>query len=187
MRSLAAQTAAERPDQNARWSASAVPLLDDAVGDVRTSLLVLLGAVFFVLALCCVNVANLYLMRTYNRARELTLRHALGAGRGRILHQLLAESLLLTLSGGLLGIGFAYGGVGALLGLLPASFPLPRLAEVQVDGRVLLVCLGVSLLAGPTDERKLDLVNSLELDACPMLVFKSILIAISSPATSPAI
>ena len=150
MRSLAAQTAAERPAMNARWSATAMPLLDDAVGDVRTSLLVLLGAVFFVLALCCVNVANLYLMRTYNRARELTIRHALGAGRARILHQLLAESLLLTLGGGLLGIGLAYGGVRALLSLLPANFPLPRLAEVQVDGRVLLACLGVSLIAGIT-------------------------------------
>jgi len=150
MRSLAVQTASERPAVNARWTATAIPLLDDAVGEVRTSLLVLLGAVFFVLALCCVNVANLYLMRTYNRARELTVRHALGAGRGRILHQLLVESLLLTLSGGLLGIGLAYAGVPALLGLLPASFPFPRFAEVQVDGRVLLVCLGVSLMAGMT-------------------------------------
>jgi putative ABC transport system permease protein len=148
MHSLAIQTAIERPNFNARWSATAVPLLDDVVGDVRISLLVLLGAVFFVLTLCCVNVANLYLMRTFDRARELTLRHALGAGRGRIVHQLLAESLLLTLNGGLLGIGFAYGGVRALLGLLPASSPLPRLAEVQVDARVLLVCLGVSLVAG---------------------------------------
>jgi hypothetical protein len=89
MRSLAVQTASERPAVNARWTATAMPLLDDAVGEVRTSLLVLLGAVFFVLAPCCVNVANLYLMRTYNRARELTVRHALGAGMGRILHQLL--------------------------------------------------------------------------------------------------
>jgi len=148
MRSLAIQTAAERPASNTRWSATAVFLLDNAVGDVRASLLVLLGAVFFVLLLCCVNIANLYLMRTYNRARELTVRHALGAGRGRILHQLLAESLLLTLGGGLLGIGMAYGGVRALLGLLPSSFPLPRLAEVQVEGRPLLVCLGVCVIAG---------------------------------------
>jgi predicted permease len=116
MRRLAIQTAAERPAFNSRWTATAMPLLDDAVGDVRTSLLVLLGAVFSILVLCCVNVANLYLMRTYNRARELTVRHALGAGRGQILHQLLAEGLLLTLSGGLFRIGFAYAGVRALLG-----------------------------------------------------------------------
>jgi putative ABC transport system permease protein len=127
MRRLAVETAAERPAANARWTATAMPLLDDVVGEVRTSLLVLLGAVFFVLVLCCVNVANLYLMRTYNRAHELTVRHALGASRGRILHQLLAESLMLTLSGGLLGVGLAYAGVRTLLGLLPATFLLPRL------------------------------------------------------------
>ncbi|MBV9746476.1 MAG: ABC transporter permease, partial [Acidobacteriia bacterium] len=150
MRSLAIQTAAERPAFNTRWSATATPLLDDSVGDVRTSLLVLLGAVFFVLILCCVNVAILYLMRSYNRARELTVRHALGASRGRLFHQLLAESLLLTLCGGLFGLGFAYAGVRVLLGLLPASFPLPRLAEIRVDERVLLVCLGMSVLAGIT-------------------------------------
>lgn len=150
MRRLAIQTAADRPAFNTRWTATAMPLLDDAVGNVRASLLVLLGAVFFVLVLCCVNIANLYLMRTYNRARELTVRHALGAGRGRILHQLLAESLLLTLAGGLLGIGFAYAAVRTLLSLLPSTFPLPRLGEVQVDGRVLLVCLAVSLMAGIT-------------------------------------
>jgi len=150
MRSLAVQAAAARPEMNMRWSATAMPLLDDAVGRVRTSLLVLLGAVFFVLALCCVNVANLYMMRTYNRARELAVRHALGAGRGRILQQLLAESLSLTLTGGLLGIAFAYAGVRGLLSILPASFPLPRLAEVQVDGHVLLLCLVVSVITGIT-------------------------------------
>jgi putative ABC transport system permease protein len=148
MRSLAVQTAAERPAANARWSATATPLLDDAVHDVRAALFVLLGAVCFVLVLCCVNVANLYLMRTYNRARELTVRHALGAGRGRLLHQLLAESLLLALAGGLLGIILAFAGVRAILALLPANFPLPRLAQIQVNGPVLMACLGISLLAG---------------------------------------
>ena len=108
MRALAIQTAAERPQMNARWSATAIPLLADAVRDVRTALLVLFGAVFFLLILCCVNVANLYLMRTYNRARELVLRHALGANRRRLIHQLVAESLLLTLTGGALGIALAY-------------------------------------------------------------------------------
>jgi putative ABC transport system permease protein len=148
MRALAGQTAAERPAMNARWSATATPLLDDAVRDVRTTLLVLLGAVFFVLILCCVNVANLYLMRTYNRVRELTIRHALGARRGRLLHQLIAESMLLTLTGGLLGIALAYSGVRALLALPPANFPLPRLAQVHVNGPVLLTCLGISVIAG---------------------------------------
>ena len=148
MRSLAVQTAAERPLFNTRWSATATSLLDDAVRDVRTALLVLLGAVLFVLLLCCVNVVNLYLMRTFNRVRELTVRHALGAGRARLLHQLVAESLLLTLAGGLLGIVLAYAGVRGLLAVLPASFPLPRLAQVHVNGPVLLACLSLSVIAG---------------------------------------
>jgi putative ABC transport system permease protein len=148
VRALHEQSTKERPRFNTRWTATADPLLDDAVRDVRTALLVLLGAVLFVLLLCCVNVANLYLMRTYNRVRELTVRHALGAGLGRLLHQLLAESLLLTLAGGVLGVALAYAGVHGLLALLPATFPLPRLAEVGVNGPVLLMCLGVSVAAG---------------------------------------
>ena len=148
MHDLAAQTAAERPAFNARWSATAALLLDDAVKDVRTALLVLLGAVLFVLLLCCVNVANLYLMRTYGRVRELAVRHVLGAGRGRLIHQLVAESLLIALMGGLLGIALAYAGVRGLLTILPLNFPLPRLAQVHVDGPVLLVCLGISVAAG---------------------------------------
>ena len=148
MRSLAAQTAAERPDFNARWSATAIPLLADTVRDVRTALLVLLGAVFFLLILCCVNVANLYLMRTYNRARELVVRHALGAGRGRLIHQLVAESLLVALLGGALGVLLAYVGVRTLLAVLPLNFPLPRLAQIHVDGTVLLACLAISTAAG---------------------------------------
>ena len=147
MRSLAVQTAAERPDFNARWSATAIPLLADAVHDVRTALLVLLGAVLFLLILCCVNIANLYLMRSYDRSRELSVRHALGASRGRLVHQLVAESLLLTLTGGLLGILLAYAGVRALLAILPLNFPLPRLAQVHVDGLVLLVSLAISVSA----------------------------------------
>ena len=148
MRGLAIQTATERPEMNARWSATAIPLLSDAVRDVRTALLVLFGAVLFLLILCCVNVANLYLMRTYDRARELALRHALGANRGRLIHQLVFESLLLTLTGGALGILLAHTGVRTLLAVLPSTFPLPRLAQIHVDGPVLLVCLAISVLAG---------------------------------------
>jgi putative ABC transport system permease protein len=145
MRDLARQTAAERPEYNSRWSATAIPLLADAVHDVRTALLVLLGAVLFLLILCCVNIANLYLMRSYDRARELSLRHALGASRGRLVQQLVAESLLLTLTGGLLGILLAYAGVRTLLDVLPLNFPLPRLAQVHVDQSVLLVSLALSV------------------------------------------
>lgn len=148
LRALAAQTAVERPEMNARWTATAIPLLADAVRDVRTALLVLLGAVMFLLILCCANVANLYLMRTYNRARELVLRHALGAGRGRLVQQLVAESLVLTLMGGALGVLLAYAGVQTLIAVLPLSFPLPRLAEIHVDQSVLLFSLGFSVAAG---------------------------------------
>jgi putative ABC transport system permease protein len=148
LRVLHAQSTAERPRFNTRWTATAMPLLDDAVRDVRASLLVLLTAVLFVLLLCCVNVANLYMIRTYNRVRELTVRHALGAGRWRLLRQLVTESLLLTLTGGLLGIGVAYASVRGLLVLLPENFPLPRLAEIHVNGPVLLACLGASVAAG---------------------------------------
>jgi putative ABC transport system permease protein len=148
MRALHAQSTAERPRFNTRWTATATPLLDDAVRDVRTSLLVLLAAVLFVLLLCCVNVANLYMIRTYSRVRELTVRHALGAGRWRLLRQLVTESLLLTLAGGLLGVGVAYASVRGLLALLPANFPLPRLSEIHVNGPVLLACLGASVAAG---------------------------------------
>jgi putative ABC transport system permease protein len=147
MRGLAVQTAAERPERNARWGATGIPLLADAVHDVRTALLVLLGAVLFLLILCCVNIANLYLMRSYDRARELSVRHALGASRGRLIQQLVAESLLLTLTGGLLGISLAYAGVRTLFAVLPVNFPLPRLAQVHVDGSVLLVSLAISVSA----------------------------------------
>jgi hypothetical protein len=109
-RNLAVQTTAERPASNAHWSAAAALLLNDAVRDVRTSLLVLLGAGLFVQLLGCVNVANLYLMRTNGRVR--------GAGRGRLVHQLVAESLLIALTGGLLGIALAYAGVRGLLAVL---------------------------------------------------------------------
>jgi putative ABC transport system permease protein len=148
MRVLAAETAAERPEINARWSATAIPLLADAVRDVRTALLVVLGAVSFLLMLCCVNVANLYLMRTYNRARELVLRHALGADRGRLIQQLVAESLVLALIGGALGVLLAYAGVRTLVAALPLNFPLPRLAQIHVDRSVLLVSVAISLGAG---------------------------------------
>ncbi len=148
MRGLAVQIAAERPAMNARWSATAMPLLADAVHDVRTALLVLLGAVLFLLVLCCVNIANLYLMRSYNRAREFSVRHALGASRGRLVQQLVAESLLLTLTGGLLGTLLGYVGVDTLLAVQPVNFPLPRLGQVHVDQSVLLVSLAISVTAG---------------------------------------
>jgi putative ABC transport system permease protein len=148
MKSIAAQTAQERPQMNARWSAAVVPLMEQTVGSTRTTLLVLMGAVAFVLLIACLNVSNLLLMRASGRRREMTVRAALGAGRWRLLHQLAAESLLLSVTGGVLGFLLASWGVPALIGMLPAEFPLPRMSEIAVDRSVLGFTLAISLGCG---------------------------------------
>ncbi len=126
------------------------PLRDWIVGDVRSSLLVLLGAVSLVLLIACANVANLMLVRATGRKREFALRTALGATRLRIVRQLLTESLMLAVAGGAAGLALGYAGVRALLAISPAG--LPRLGEngdaVHVDWRVLGFALAISLLTG---------------------------------------
>jgi predicted permease len=123
-----------------------LPVRDAITGDVRRPLLLLLGAVAFVLLITCVNIASLLLARATARQRELAVRSALGAGRGRILRQLVTESLVLALIGGALGLGLAWAGVKAL-GIMGAS-ELPRAATIRIDGTILLYALGVSTLAG---------------------------------------
>jgi len=126
--------------------ATAVPLRTQLVGTVRPMLLILLGAVGFVLLIACVNVANLLLMRTAERQREMAIRTALGAARGRLVRQMLTESMLLALTGGAVGLLLAFVGVRALSASLPSD--TPRLAEIGVDGRVLIVTLGVAIATG---------------------------------------
>jgi putative ABC transport system permease protein len=140
----------ENPHTNAKLGARVVPLHEDLVTDSRTALLLLLGAVGFLLLIACVNVANLLLARAIARQREMSIRVSLGAGRGRLIRQVLTETALLGLAGGVLGVVLATWGVQALLALAPEG--LPRVSEIRVDTATLLfaalMSLGTALLFG---------------------------------------
>jgi putative ABC transport system permease protein len=148
MEAIAAQTARERPQNNTNWSALVIPLFEQTVGKARSTLVILLAAVVFVLLIACTNVSNLLLMRAAARQREMSLRAALGAGRWRLLHQTAIESVLLALAAGSLGFLLAWWCVPALVQLLPAGYPLPRRGEIAVDSSVLWFTTAVSLLCG---------------------------------------
>ncbi len=134
------------PDVDANIKTTMVPLKEQMVGDVRPVLLVLLGAVIFVLLIACVNVANLQLARSTSRQREFAVRVALGAKQSRLIRQLLTESLALALAGGALGLLLAYWGTKAALATLPDT--LPRAENIGLDTHVLLFTLTISGLAG---------------------------------------
>ena len=140
------QLAAKYPDANAGLDFTAVPLLEAMVGDIRRAVLMLLGAVGFVLLIACVNVANLLLARAAARESEMAVRTALGAGRGRLVRQLLTESVMLGLLGAGFGLLFAVWGVEILIGMQPQG--IPRLDDVSVDRTVVIFAVSLAVLTG---------------------------------------
>ncbi len=146
MSGIATALEKQYPNTNRGWGTIVQALHETMTGDVRPALLVLLGAVSVLLLIACANVANLLLARATSRQREIAIRAALGASRGRIVAQLLTENLLLSLCGGVLGLLFAYWGMEALLALSPGN--IPRLDTIGIDREVLCFALAVSLGTG---------------------------------------
>jgi putative ABC transport system permease protein len=143
--SLRQQYPADYPPRS-EWTIRLVPLKENIVGDVRQSLLFLFGAVGLVLLIGCVNVANLLLARASARGREMAVRQALGGAPSRLTRQLLTESVVLSVLGGIVGVAILFVAKGYLLRLVPAS--LPRLNEITISWGVLLAAFGISLVAG---------------------------------------
>jgi putative ABC transport system permease protein len=147
MDAISARLAREFPQTDGRgWGAVVIPMQEEIVGNSRAMLLMLLGAVGLVLLIACANVGNLLFTRALSRRKEIAIRFALGAVRGRVFRQLLTEALLLAAAGGALGLLLAYGA------LMSASTRLanlvPRAEEISIDARVLLVAVGMSMLTG---------------------------------------
>ncbi len=146
MHALAETIKKENPATNSDWDLTVRPLADYLVRDVRVALWILSGAVVCVLLIATVNVANLLLARASSRAREIAVRIAIGAGRGRVIRQLLSESVLLATIGGALGLVIALWGTQGLVALVPKQ--VPRAENIQLDTRVLFFTLGISVVTG---------------------------------------
>jgi predicted permease len=147
MDAISARLAREFPQTDGRgWEAVVIPMQEEIVGNSRTMLLMLLGAVGLVLLIACANVGNLLFTRALSRRKEIAIRSALGAGRGRVFQQLLTEALLFAGAGGALGLLLAYGTLTSASTLLAGQ--VPRAEEISIDGRVLLFAIAVSMLTG---------------------------------------
>lgn len=146
MRTIAAQLEQSYPQTNKGWSATVVPSIEQSVGSIRPALLILLAGIAFVLVMASVNVANLLLARSIAREKELATRAALGAGRTRIVRQLLTESVLFAAAGGVAGLVVMWWTLRTLIAFAPAD--LPRIDEVTVDWRVLLTSGVTTMITG---------------------------------------
>jgi len=146
MDAISARLAREFPKSDGGWGAVVVPMQEVIVGKSRTMLLMLLGAVGLVLLIACANVGNLLFTRALSRRKEIAIRSALGAGRGRVFQQLLTEALLLAAAGGALGLLLAHGILTSGTTLLAGQ--VPRAEEISIDARVLLFAVGMSILTG---------------------------------------
>ena len=164
LKALAESDEKEFPETNRNTGAIVTPLRDDLVGDFSSQILILFGAVGLVLLIACANVANLLLARATARKREIAVRNALGAGRGRLVRQLLTESILLALVGGVFGVAIAFGGVAAMRVLLADTVPQPNPLTVDVVplAFTFLVCIIVGIVFGLAPTMQSIGVSSLE-------------------------
>jgi putative ABC transport system permease protein len=149
LKAIAARLEEAYPVENRGWSARAIPLRDEFIpGEIKLIILTMMGAVTFVLLIACANVANLMLARATGRQREIAIRAALGAGRGRMIRMLLTESVLLGLAGGAIGIGLAHLGLGLLDASLPSADFIPYYIDWNIDRDALMYTVGISIVTG---------------------------------------
>jgi len=146
MNTITGQIAQSFPAEDAEWGAALISLREDLVGDVRPTLLILMGAVGFVLLIACANVANLGMARTLNKRKDVAIRKALGASRGRVIQQVVSESVLLSLAGGALGLFLARFGTTLIVKFLGSD--LPNSSEFELSWQVLVFTLLISVATG---------------------------------------